>query len=342
MLTSGTTGQPKRAPLRYQQLEQNFKRAARGDINHGDALPMLKDDITLSFSPLVHISGMYFAISQAVEGRQVRLLERFSVDLWVTAVKELKLRTAGGPSTALKMILAASPPKESLASLVSVTSGAAGIEPEVVDQFLDKYGLPVLSTYGATEFAGAVCGWSLASFRKYWATKRGAAGRMHPGVEARTVDPESGKPLPSNTPGLLELKGPVIGDGQHWVRTSDLARIDEDHFLFVLGRADNAIIRGGFKVLPDEVVKAMEQHPAIKEASVVGLLDARLGAAPAAAYIVRDGEPAPSEVELAAFLRERLTPYQVPVRFKQVTELPRTPSMKISMPGVKALFEADA
>jgi len=340
MLTSGTTGEPKRAPLRYQQLELNFKRSARADKNwREDAPPVLKEDITLSFSPLVHISGMYFAISQGVEGRRIRLLERFSVDQWVKAVKELQLKAAGGPPTVLKMILDADIPKEDLASLVQLGSGTAGIKPEIVDQFVERYGLPVLSTYGATEFAGAVCGWSLSNFNKYWKAKRGSAGRMHPGVEARTVDPETGEPLPVNTPGLLELKSAVIGDGENWVRTADLARVDEDHFLFILGRADNAIIRGGFKVHPDEVVKAMEQHPAIREASVVGIPDARLGHVPVAAYIVREGAEAPSDSELSAFLRETLTPYQVPVRFKQVTELPRTPSLKVSMPGVRAMFE---
>jgi acyl-CoA synthetase (AMP-forming)/AMP-acid ligase II len=119
---------------------------------------------------------------------------------------------------------------------------------------------------------------------------------------------------------------------------SDLAKIDADHFLWVVGRADNAILRGGFKVLPDEVVKAIESHPAISEASVVGIADDRLGAVPVAAFVVKPDAPAPTVPELTAFLREQLTPYQIPAQFRQVAELPRTPSLKVSMPGVKALF----
>jgi acyl-CoA synthetase (AMP-forming)/AMP-acid ligase II len=165
---------------------------------------------------------------------------------------------------------------------------------------------------------------------------------MHPGVEARTVDPQTGEPLPAGEPGVLELKSEVVGDGRGWVRTSDLARIDADHFLFILGRNDNAIIRGGFKVLPDAVVKALEAHPAVLEASVVGLPDARLGQVPVAAYVLASGADEPSPAELAGFLRERLTPYQVPVKFLRVDELPRTPSLKVSMPAVRELFAGEA
>ena len=342
MLTSGTTGEPKRAPLGYRQLELNIKRAARADRNwREEDPPTLKDEVGLAFSPLVHISGMYFAVAAGVQGRPLRLLERFSVEGWRKAIRELKPKQAGGPPTALKMIYDADLPKEELSSLVALTCGTAGVSPDLVDAIYERYGLPVLSTYGATEFAGAICGWSLANYQKYWKQKRGSAGRMHPGVEARTVDPETGEPLPPDTPGLLELRSAVIGDGQNWVKTSDLARVDPEHFLWVLGRADNAIIRGGFKVHPDEVVKALEQHPGVREASVVGVADERLGHVPVAAFIAAEGAPIPSEADLAGFLRERLAPYQIPVKFKPVADLPRTPSMKVSMPAVRALFEGE-
>lgn len=340
MLTSGTTGAPKRAPLTYRQLELNLKRAARADRTRSENdPPKIRDGVALLFTPFVHIGGLYFVLTAAVDGRATRLLEKFSVDEWRKAIAEVKPQTAGGPPTVLKMIYDANIPKEEFSSLVAFSSGTAAVSPDLVDAFMERYGLPVLATYGATEFAGAIAGWSLANFNKYWATKRGAAGRMHPGIEARAVDRETFEPLPPGEVGLLELKGPVLGDGHNWVRTSDLAIVDEDHFLFIKGRADNAIIRGGFKVMPDEVVKALETHPAISEASVVGLPDERLGAVPVAAFTTRPGEKTPEPAELSAYLRERLTPYQVPTRFLAVEELPRTPSMKVSMPAVKALFE---
>jgi len=340
MLTSGTTGEPKRAPLRYAQLELNLKRARRADPSRtDDDPPTIRNETAILFSPFVHISGMYFALTAAVDGRTMYLLDKFSVDEWRKAIAVVKPATAGGPPTVLKMILDANIPKEELASIKAFTCGTAPISPETVDEFVRRYGTPVLSTYGATEFAGAICGWSLANFNKYWATKRGSAGRMHPGIQARTVDRETFEPLPPGEVGVLELRGPVLGDGHSWIRVSDLAKVDAEHFLWVVGRADNAINRGGFKVLPDHVVKAIEQHPAIKEASVVGIPDERLGAVPVAAYVVKPGHKAPTAEELSTFLRQDLTAYQVPVKFRQVDDLPRTPSMKVSMPGVKALFE---
>jgi long-chain acyl-CoA synthetase len=125
------------------------------------------------------------------------------------------------------------------------------------------------------------------------------------------------------------------------VRTTDIAVVDADRFLFIKGRFDGAIIRGGFKVMPDDVVNAMQAHPAIREAGVTGIPDRRLGQAPVTAYIVKAGATPPTEEELIAFLRGRLMPYQVPTQFLQVDELPRTPSLKVSQPALRALFEAD-
>jgi len=153
------------------------------------------------------------------------------------------------------------------------------------------------------------------------------------------VDAESGDVLPAGGVGVLELKSKQIGDGQSWTRTTDLAKLDAERFLWIVGRADNAIIRGGFKVHPDEVVRAMEAHPAILEASVVGLKDPRLGQVPGAAFIVAKGEAQPTDAELVAFLKERLTSYQVPVVFKALEELPRTTSMKADQTQVKAMLQ---
>ena len=340
MLTSGTTGEPKRAPQTYRQLELNFKRAARADPGASeDDPPKIRDETLIVHGPFVHISGMYFILHAAATGRAIYLLERFALDEWRKAIAFVRPAVAGGPPAVMKMILDANVPREEFSSIRAFTCGTAPISPDMVDEFVRRYDTPVLSTYGATEFAGAICGWSYSTFQKYWKIKRGSAGRMHPGIEARTVDRDTFEPLPAGEEGILELRGPVLGDGENWVRVSDLAKIDSEHFLWIVGRADNAIIRGGYKVLPDEVVKALESHPAIQDASVVGVPDERLGAVPVAAFVVKPGAGAPTSQDLVTFLREQLTPYQVPVKFKQVSELPRTPSLKVSMPGVRALFD---
>src|SRR5204863_6189748 len=124
-----------------------------------------------------------------------------------------------------------------------------------------------------------------------------------------------------------------------WLRTTDRAVLDGDGFLFIRGRADGAIVRGGFKVHPEDVAKAIMDHPTVREAAVVGVADERLGAVPAAAIILKADCAAPAADELRAWLRERLLPYQVPAHFRFVADFPRTPSMKPSAPGLRQLFE---
>ena len=88
--------------------------------------------------------------------------------------------------------------------------------------------------------------------------------------------------------GLLEVKPAQLGPSADWIRTTDLARIDADGFLWILGRADQAIIRGGFKVMPDDVRIALENHPAVPGAAVVGRPDDRLGETPVAMVELRE------------------------------------------------------
>jgi len=342
MLTSGTTGEPKRIPLPYRKLETALLGAAAYERGRReDAAPRLRSGVQIISAPLAHISGVTPVMNNILAGRKICLLERFTVEGFRDAVVRHRPKVAGAPPSALRMILDADVPKEDLSSLLAYRTGTAPLDPDLADAFYKKYGIPVLQNYGATEFAGGAAGWSLEDFKAHWTTKRGSVGRLNKGLEAQVVDPESGAALAAGAEGLLELRGPNIGDGENFVRTTDLAVVDDDRFLYIKGRYDNAIIRGGFKILPDDVVKAIEQHPAIREAAVTGLEDPRLGQVPAAAYILRAGAQPPAEDELRAFLRERLMPYQVPVHLKAVEELPRTPSMKVSQPALKALLAAD-
>lgn len=337
MLTSGTTGVPKRIPLALATLEQAVFDAARFDGGRLEDGPKLRSGVQILNAPFAHISGVFGFFNWLASGRRGCLLERFSVDQWVSAVRRHRPKVAGAPPSALKMILDADVPADDLSSLVAFRTGTAPLDPAVADAFFDRYGIPVLQNYGATEFAGGVAGWTLADFRHFHRTKRGSVGRMNPGVQARIVAADTGAELPRGDTGLLELKARHLGNGD-WLRTTDLATLDEDNFLWIKGRADNAIIRGGFKIAPDEVVRAMEQHPRVREAAVVPLPDARLGQVPAAAYLLK-GEGSPiTPQEWIEFLRERLLPYQVPVSFLPLKEMPRTPSLKVSQPDLQRLL----
>ena len=253
-------------------------------------------------------------------------------------MKRHKPRAAALVPTALRMMMDANIPKEDLASLVAFRSGTAPLPQELADEVYERYGIPVLGNYGATEFAGGVAGWSYKDWKQHGEAKRGSVGRMHQGIDARVVDEDTHRVLPTGSAGLLELRGGQLEDGKTWVRTTDLARLDDDRFLWILGRADNAIIRGGFKVLPGKVVEVLEAHPHIREASVVGIKDRRLGLVPVAAYTLEGGSADPGESELQQWVKKRMTAYCVPLHMRCVVELPRTPSLKVSAAGVQALF----
>lgn len=134
--------------------------------------------------------------------------------------------------------------------------------------------------------------------------------------------------------GLLEAR--VARSGQGWIRTTDLAALDGDGFLFLHGRADGAINRGGFKVVPETVVAALLAHPGVRDSAVVGLPDPRLGEVPVAA--VEGAEITPDA--LHAWLRERLPAYQLPAQIRVVPALPRNASLKVALHKVRQLFEA--
>jgi acyl-CoA synthetase (AMP-forming)/AMP-acid ligase II len=152
------------------------------------------------------------------------------------------------------------------------------------------------------------------------------------------VDPEDGRVLGVDAEGLLEVKAAQLGAGGGWIRTTDLARIDADGFLWILGRADQVIIRGGFKVRPEDVRAALEQHPRVRGAAVVGRPDARLGAVPVAAVELRDGTPEVTPQDLIAHASVNLSRYELPVEIRIVEALPRTASAKVDLAAVRALF----
>lgn len=335
MLSSGTTGVPKRIPLSVANLSSSL---SNDDAHLGAA----DDEVRLQarpaivWHPIVHVSGAYFVIDALYSGRKIILLERFDPRTWASLVEREGVRVGHLNPTAMRMVLDAEVPAEQLASLKVVRGGTGATPPELQRAFEDRYGIPVLTTYGATEFAGAVVGWTMDDYRAYGRTHAGSSGRAHPGVELRVVDADTGAVLAAGETGVLEVRtGQSALDPTGWVRTNDLAAIDEDGFLWVKGRVDDVINRGGFKVHTAKVAAVLGEHPAVREVAVIGLADERLGEVPVAAVV----PGAALDVEdLLAFARARLASYEVPVRILVVDELPTTPSMKVSRPALRALF----
>jgi long-chain acyl-CoA synthetase len=342
MLTSGTTGTPKRVPLKRHAFETSFVSALSYERGRSaDEAPRLRSGTQLTTNPMTHIGGLWGVLTTILGGRKTCIVEKFSVEAWRDAVVRHRPKVAAAVPSGLRMILDAGIPKEDLASLVALRTGAAPLPPAIVKEFWERYRLPVLQNYGATEFSGAVAGWTLHDFKTFHDSKIGSVGRFQPNVVGRVVDAKTGAELLAGNEGILEMKAKQFGIGDEWLRTTDRAVIDAEGFLFIRGRADNAIIRGGFKVHPDDVAAVIELHPAVREAVVVGISHARLGAVPVAAIMLKSGAPPPAAAELAAFVKERMLPYQVPTRFLFVDDVPRTQSMKPALPQVRALFEPE-
>jgi acyl-coenzyme A synthetase/AMP-(fatty) acid ligase/ferredoxin len=234
------------------------------------------------------------------------------------------------------MVLDANIPPEDLASIRLLSTGAAPLDPGVQRAFEERYGIPILLSYGATEFAGPVAAMTADLHAQWGKRKFGSVGRALPGAQLRVIDPDTGEVLPAGGEGILEVISPRMGPD--WIRTSDIAVIDADGFLFHRGRADGAIMRGGFKVLPETIERALVSHPAISAAAVVGITDSRLGQVPAAAMQLTPGAIAPTVQELEAHLREQILATHIPVAWCLVRELPRNAAMKTDRVAVGRLF----
>ncbi|WP_340589011.1 fatty acid--CoA ligase family protein [Erythrobacter alti] len=333
ILTSGTTGPPKQFPVAYEMIDKLLAGGTSGNQQVADAgsQPPL-----LLYMPIGNISGIYSTIPTFVRGNRAVLLDRFNIEGWRDYIKRHSPKMAGLPPAGVQMVLDAEVPKEELSGLMGIGTGAAPLDPSVQQAFEEYYDVPILISYGATEFGGPVTATSLKDVEEFGSSKRGSVGRAIGGAKLRVIDPETGDELPPGTEGLLEVVSPRIGPD--WIRTSDLAMIDEDGFLYHRGRADGAIMRGGFKVLPETIERALLLHPDISAAGVVGVKDRRLGEVPGAAIQVKPGHDQPSLENVEAHLREHVMATHVPVHWRFVDELPKTLSFKVHRPALIELF----
>ncbi|MGV0792160.1 class I adenylate-forming enzyme family protein [Mycolicibacterium sp. XJ1819] len=328
ILTSGTTGPPKRMPIPLPVLQRAVLSA--------NATPAGPDDPPdVVYWPFASI-GVCQLIAAAYSGRRMVLLEKFSVDEWVRAVKTYAVKITAVQPPVIRMLLESDTAKEDLASLEYLFGGSGPLEADAREAFEKRFGIPVLWAYGATEFAGSVCGWTPEMYRKYGRAKRDSVGKPLPGTSVRVVDPDTGAELPPDARGYLQALIPLIGPD--WIPTTDIASVDEDGFVTLHGRGDGAINRGGFKILPETVRRALLTHPAVRDACVVGVPDARLGHVPFAAVETVAGAAGPIEEQLKQLVRDSLPRHHVPVAVVIVDELPRNHAMKVKLRDVEALY----
>jgi acyl-CoA synthetase (AMP-forming)/AMP-acid ligase II len=331
VLTSGTTGPPKRQRIPAPVLERTVFSVTGGQASRHDPPELM-------YWPMGGIGGVCQLVAGIYVGKRIVLLEKFSVAEWVRVVKDYGIQRCGVQPAVVRMLLDADLAAEDIASLEFIISASGPLDPEVRDAFEQRYRIPVLLAYGATEFAGSVCTWTPELYREFGATKRTSSGRVLPDTQVRIIDPDTGAEVPTGQQGILEARIELIGPD--WIRTTDLASIDADGFISLHGRADGAINRGGFKVQPESVRRVLVSHPAVRDACVVGVPDDRLGEVPFAVVEPVGAMAVPTESELLDLVRSELPKHCVPVAIAVVDDLPRNPALKVSLRDVKALYNS--
>lgn len=329
LATSGTTGVPKRIPIPAS--------AWYATLTATPARPGAAPTVGIQYSPLAHIAGSLTVSGAAVRGGSVVLLEKFTVEGWLDAVRRYRPPQANLPPTMMRMVMTANPDPQDLDSIKVIFSGQAPVDWNLAREFEQKYGLVVLGNYGATEFCGPIASGAPEHREQYGDSKWGSVGKLkREAANARIVDIDTGQELPPGDVGVLEVQ--VFRMGQDWMRTTDLASLDADDFLYIHGRTDDAIIRGGFKIPPGVISDALKKYPGVADVAVIGQADERLGAVPVAAVEMMPGSAAPAEADLLQFAKANLLSYQAPVAIRVVASLPRTPTMKVDRRRVAELF----
>jgi len=331
ILTSGTTGAPKHFSVTYATIGKWLA----GVSMMFEGAPSLRPPELIYF-PLSNISGLYHFLPILMSGQPFELLEKFDIMIWLNHMKRHRPKFGSLPPPGLRMLLDAQVPPEDLSFMRYMRTGAAAIDHSTIREFQKKYGIPLLSSYGATEYCGPVTYMTPELSDRWGDTKFGTSGKVWNGAQMRIVDAETGEVLPPGKEGLVEVIAPLVGPD--WIRSTDVGILDEDGFFFHRGRADGAIMRGGFKLLPEVIEAAIVTHDAVALAAVVGIAEPRLGQVPVAAIQLRPGVAPPAEDELIEHIRQRVYKTHVPVAFRFVDTLPRTPSMKIDVRAVRALF----
>jgi acyl-CoA synthetase (AMP-forming)/AMP-acid ligase II len=312
-LTSGTTGPPKPVPLRHSTVLALMdgvlrKLGWRGPDAGRPAQPNL---IPVSLSLWAGIYNVLFAFRV---GAPVVLMDGFSTTELAELVRRFEIRSVVLPPAAMTM-LCDDDAVTDLGPLRIVRSITAPLSPLQARRFREKFGIAVLNSYGQTELGGEVVGWSAADAREHGDAKLGAVGRPHEGVELRVDDG-----------GELWVHTRAMGDGE-FQRTGDIARVDDEGFVWIEGRVSDMVNRGGLKVFPAEVEEVLRLHPDVQDAAVIGAPDDRLGEVPWA-FVVFGGTGVEARV-LDEHCRRHLAPYKVPVRFEAVDALPRNEAGKV-------------
>jgi long-chain acyl-CoA synthetase len=338
LYTGGTMGYPKGVPIN----QGLFLQSAIEHRQLREALVPMREDVLVQGGGLYHILGQALGLGSILLGDTVVLLARINLDAIFDHIQRLKATTYFGVPAVFRMILDHDRIDQyDLDSLRVCFSGGDVLPIDVAAMWREKFGKPIYEGYGATETCGGI---SVTPAGEPF--PEGSAGKILSYQEVRVVNPDTLEQVPSNEPGELLVSSDqmVRGyinkpeetaaffiqiDGQLWYRTGDIVRIDEDGWLFFVDRTADTIKHKGYRVSASRIEAALQGHPAVIAASVVGVPDPDLGERIKAFVVLKEDVRGVTAYDLIARCREELAPYEVPHYIEMRDMLPKSKVGKV-------------
>jgi long-chain acyl-CoA synthetase len=334
--TSGTTGHPKGAMLTHKSLISNAQDGSQ-------AIEIVSQDKFLLFLPMFHsftftvcvlipiLKGSTIVLIGSVraldEIKKAILFDRITTFIGVPAVYNV---IASKPTTTATKIT------KHISAIKFFISGSAPLPAPVIGKIEEKFGSPLIEGYGLSEASPVV-----AVNPRFGVRKVGSVGPPIPNVQVKIVDAELNE-LPVGETGELAVKGPNVMKGYYnlpeateqalvedgWLLTGDIARLDEDGYIYIVDRKKDMLLVRGINVYPREIEEALYTHPSIAECAVIGVPDESKGEVPKAFIVVREGETL-TERDVRAFCKKHLAAYKIPKHFEFRPSLPKSATQKI-------------
>lgn len=335
MYTSGTTGLPKGAELTHFNLMKDAEVIAA--VRYTEP-----DDVVLSVLPLFHCYGQTHSMNISIyQGLTILMFEKFNVEEVFKAIEEEKSTLLYAVPTMVNRLVehaAVNPPKRS--GLRFCISGGASLPVEILHRFEKLYNATIYESYGLTE-----CSPTCVENPFGRPPRPGSIGLPIPPFKARLVD-DNDQDVAVGEVGELLVSGPGVMRGYlhqpeatavtlrgGWLHTGDLARMDEDGYIYIVDRKKDLIIRGGYNVYPREIEEVLYAIEDIQEAAVIGLPHQDLGEEVAAVVVLREGSAMTSE-DIKQYVKERVAAYKYPRMVTIMKELPKTSTGKILKRGI--------
>jgi len=326
--TGGVTGSPKAVVLSHKNLVANTIQARVWITQFQDG-----EEVIMTVLPLIHSYGMTVCHHLSIYSQSTMILHpRFRVDKILSDLQRYKITIFPGvPTMYTALVNAARQTKINLSSIRVCISGGAPLPQPLKNEFEEITGGRLVEGYGLSEASPIThCN------PIFGVNKKGSIGLPWPGTEARIVDLKTGEPLGVGETGEIEVRGPQVMLGywqmpheteqilsrEGWLKTGDIARLDEDGYFFIADRKKEIIFFGGENIYPGEVEKVLIEHPSVSEAAVIGIPDKYYGQCVKAFLVLKENHQATPE-EIITFCRGKLAKYKTPRFVEFVDFLPK-------------------